>query len=167
VLAIMTPPISSAASSRLTVSFNSPQHGFMSMGLKVGEHEFVTAMAAAPHDSLADLLTSLLAIAQGERLSTVQWNAEPEQFDFNFTRIDQVVELAIARYPDRRRAVAAAKTVFNFKGSVADVCEPFLCTLENLLRDIETDEFDKNWLRAFPRERLAEVAKQVRGSYSQ
>jgi len=139
-----------AMSEKLFVSFNSPQCGYMSIGLRTSEHKFTTAMRYKPYDSLTDWLKTLSALIENEGAFTVKWNAEPEEFDFQVERNGEAVSLNVIRYQDHRRLDEAKENVFEFQGTTKDFCLPFWQTLENMRRDIETDEFDKNWRREFP-----------------
>jgi hypothetical protein len=146
---------------KLFVSFNSPQCGYMSIGLQAGEKEFTTAVRHKPYDSLTDWMKTLSSLIENEGSFTVKWNAEPEEFDFNVTRKDDNVSLNVIRYQDHRRLDEGKETVFEFQGSVKDFCLPFWETLENMRRDIETDEFDKNWRREFPQQEYNQLEKLI------
>lgn len=138
---------------KLFVSFNSPQCGYMSICLRAGdEREFTTAMRYKPYDSLTDWMKTLSSLIVGEGAFTVKWNAEPEEFDFNVERKGENVWLNVIRYQDHRRFDASKATIFTFEGDLKEFCLAFWKTLENLRRDIETDEFDKNWRREFPQQ---------------
>ncbi|HEY9283190.1 MAG TPA: hypothetical protein VIP46_07030, partial [Pyrinomonadaceae bacterium] len=41
------------------VTFNSPQSGFMSLGLRAGGREFAAAVSCRPRDSLRELIAAL------------------------------------------------------------------------------------------------------------
>lgn len=148
--------------SKLRVSFNSPQSGFMSIGLKAGKTSFVTAVAHSPYDSLRDLILALSAFLDGENAVTVKWNREPEEYDFELHRNGGDAELSIIRYPNHRRLKKKREVVFSYKAPVIDVCESFLAALNELQSDKDVDEFDKNWRREFPEEEMRELTKQVR-----
>jgi hypothetical protein len=137
----------------LFVSFNSPQCGYMSICLRAGdEGGFTTAMRYKPYDSLTDWMKTLSSLIEGEGFFTVKWNAEPEEFDFNVRRKGERVFLNVIRYQDHRRLDDGKANVFACEGDLKDFCLAFWKTLENLRRDIETDEFDKNWRRGFPQQ---------------
>lgn len=124
----------------------------MSIGLRTSDKEFTTTMRYKPYDSLTDWMKTLSALIEDEGAFTVKWNAEPEEFDFNATRKDERVSLNVVRYQDHRRLDEGKGIVFTFEGDLKDFCLAFWKTLENLRRDIETDEFDKNWRREFPQQ---------------
>ena len=74
------------------VSFNSPQCGWMSIGLKGKFGEFRTTTAYAPHtNALGELMDALAAMAsseQGEFSHILKWNRDPEEYDFVLRRDD-------------------------------------------------------------------------------
>jgi hypothetical protein len=148
----------------LRVSFNSPQSGFMSIGLKAGHESFVTAVSHAPYDSLRDLIKALSAMLDGETSETVKWNLEPEEYDFELRRVDNDgVQLSVTRYPNHRRLKSQRAVVFShIAASPQDICEPFWKALRELHRDINVDEFDKNWRREFPEAEMQELTKRLR-----
>lgn len=144
---------------KLRVSFNSPQSGFMSIGLKAGKASFVAAVAHAPYDSLRDLIMALSALLNGESEVTVKWNREPEEYDFELRRNGTDAELNIIRYPNHRRPKTKREVVFSYKGTFAAICESFWNAINELDGDRDIDEFDKNWRREFPEEATQELAR--------
>ena len=153
---------------KLRVSFNSPQSGFMSIGLKAGQESFVTAVAHAPYDSLRDLIKALLALLDGKNSVRIKWNREPEEYDFELRRAGDEVQLSVTRYPNHRRLKSKSALVFSHKAaSPRDICEPFWKALRELHRDINVDEFDKNWRREFPEALMQELTKRLRESKRQ
>jgi hypothetical protein len=151
-------------SQKLKVSFNSPQSGFMSIGLKSGKESFVTAVAHAPYDSLRDLIKALSALLGGKKNLTVKWNREPEEYDFELRRSSDDVQLQVVRYPDHRRLKAKSEIVFSHTAATLDICESFWKSLRELHRDIMVDEFDKNWRREFPEAEMQELTRLLRAS---
>jgi hypothetical protein len=146
---------------KLRVTFNSPQSGFMSIGLKAGKANFVTAVAHSPYDSLRDLINALSALLSGEVDLTVKWNREPDEYDFELHRNGGDVQLNIIRYPNHRRLKKKRETVFSHKASVVNICESFWTALEDLDKDKDVDEFDKNWRREFPEEEMRELKRLI------
>ena len=146
----------------LRVSFNSPQSGFMSIGLKAGKANFVTAVAHSPYNSLRDLILALSALLSGENNVTVKWNREPEEYDFELQRNGNDAEFNIIRYPNHRRLKRKREIVFSHKAPVVNICESFSGALSELYKDKDVDEFDKNWRREFPDEEMHEFTSRLR-----
>lgn len=136
----------------------------MSIGLKAGQESFVTAVSHAPYDSLRDLIKALSAMLDGKNSATVKWNLEPEEYDFELRRMDNdAVQLSVMRYPNHRRLKSQSALVFSHTAaSPQDICEPFWKALRELHRDINVDEFDKNWRREFPEALMQELTRRLR-----
>ena len=142
-------------SGKLEVSFNSPQCGWMSIGFDDGSNEFHTTTAHSPHSlalpQLLQILTSLLDPNSSENEYILNWNRDPEEFDFRFLRSDTgrlLVE--VYQYPTEERELADRDLVFSHFGTVEDVCKAFAETFDQLYEDRETDEFEFNWRQPFP-----------------
>ena len=141
-------------SGKLKVSFNSPQCGWMSIGFEDANGEFHTTTAHAPHrDALSNLLEALTELldenSEGLEL-LVQWNRDPEEFDFWLRRENGKIKIEIWQYPTGRRINAQRETVFRHEGDAIEVCTAFYETFEQMYEDRETDEFEQNWRQAFP-----------------
>ena len=145
----------------LNVSLESPQHGFMSLRLKAAGQSFVTVVAHDPYDSLRDLIAALSAVIDGDCAPTVNWNSEPDEYDFRFQARDDRVLLEVIHYPDHRKLGETATTVFSFQGSKADACRTFWEELRDLQSRAGRDEFDRQWRRAFPEREMQELTERI------
>lgn len=138
----------------LEVSFNSPQCGWMSIGFTDGASEFHTTTAHAPHEkALARLLLILSALLDENSAQSqyvLQWNRNPEEFDFRFTKNGENVLLEIYQYPTDERLSNERELVYSHSGNVKNVCASFYETFAQLYEDRNTDEFEFNWRSAFP-----------------
>ena len=138
----------------LEVSFNSPQCGWMSIGFDDGVSEFHTTTAHAPHETalpeLLRILTALRDPASPQNEYVLQWNRDPEEFDFHFLRNGDDLLIEIYQYPTEDRDSSERELVFAHAGKVADVCRAFAVTFEQLYEDRDTDEFEFNWRQPFP-----------------
>ena len=140
-------------SNKLEVSFNSPQCGWMSIGFDDGVSEFHTTTAHAPHSkALSELLSILSGLldensANGE--SVLHWNRDPEAFDFHFAKSGENVLIEIFQFPTDERESGNREKVFAHEGKIADVCQKFAETFNQLYEDRETDEFEFNWRSGF------------------
>jgi hypothetical protein len=138
----------------LKVSFNSPQCGWMSVGFENAAGEFHTTTAHAPHrnalpgliNSLADLLDET---SDGQE-TLVQWNRDPEEFDFWLSRKNGRIKIEIWQYATGRRLGAERETVFRHEGDALEVARAFYETFEQMYRDRDTDDFEQNWRQPFP-----------------
>ena len=139
---------------KLEVSFNSPQCGWMSIGLADGVNEFHTTTAHAPHAAalpeLMEILSNLADPASPENEYTLKWNRDPEEFDFRFLRNGEKLLVEIYQYPTDERDAGERELVFSHEGTVRIVIAAFAETFEQLYRDRDTDEFEFNWRQPFP-----------------
>ncbi|KXK01477.1 MAG: hypothetical protein UZ17_ACD001001702 [Acidobacteria bacterium OLB17] len=138
-------------SSKLEVSFNSPQCGWMSVGFKDGNGEFHTTTAHAPHkDALAELLAILTSLIKGGGERVLPWNRDPEEFDLRFVPGEAGVLFEVYEYPDPDRDAEERELVFSHTGDAADICRAFAETFRRLYEDRDTDDFEFNWHQPFP-----------------
>lgn len=150
---------------KLEISFNSPQCGWMSVGFTAGTNEFHTTTANTPHKSaLPDLMRILTEISNPESSRdeyVLQWNRDPEEFDFQFVRDGENLLLEIYQYPTDEREAAKRRLVFSHRGTIREVVNAFAETFEHLYEDRETDEFDFNWRQPFPNKEFEEFKKTI------
>ncbi|MGH9944640.1 MAG: hypothetical protein ACRD9R_20020, partial [Pyrinomonadaceae bacterium] len=149
---------------KFRVSFNSPQSGFMSVGLRERDQEFVTAVAHEPYDSLRDLIVALTAALAGDSERTVKWNCEPDELDLRLKAEGDAVSLGVVHYLSHRRSQRTSQQVFATTGPKLEVCGAFWKALRELHRDIEVDEFSSNWRREFPEAEMQGFTKAFRES---
>lgn len=145
----------------LSVSLESPQHGFMSLRLKTTGQSFVTVVAHAPYDSLRDLIAALSAVLDGDCAPTVNWNSEPDEYDFRLQANGDRLLLEVIHYPDHRKLPETAATVFSFRGPKADACRAFWEEVQDLRSRAGRDEFDRQWRRAFPERELQDLTERI------
>lgn len=144
------------------VTFNSPQSGFMSLGLRAGGREFAAAVSCRPRDSLRELIAALTRLARGEtRAAVVRWNCEPDELDFRFESEGDRLGLAVVHYATHRRDEPSSRTVFEAAGARAEILGAFRAALEDLRADAEVDVFESNWRRKFPERQLRGFAGAV------
>ena len=146
------------------VTFNSPQSGYMSVGLRAGAREFATAVSCRPRDSLRELISSLTRLARGETASAVvRWNCEPDELDFRFDSSGDGLSLAVIHYTTHKRDEPSSQTVFEAAGPSAEILGVFRAALEDLRADAEVDVFESNWRRKFPERQLREFIRAEKG----
>lgn len=158
-------------SRKLEVSFNSPQCGWMSIGFKDAGGEFHTTTAHSPHrlalPQLMHILTSLLDPKSGDDEYILQWNRDPEEFDFRFLRsAGGSLLFEVYQYASEERELATRELVFTHLGNVREVCEAFLETFEQLYEDRETDEFEFNWRQQFPLKEFGQLKAKISAGVS-
>lgn len=153
---------------RLEVSFNSPQCGWMSIGFNDGENEFHTTTAHAPHaEALSELLlilSDLLDESSANKEYVLQWNRDPEEFDFRFVRSGGNLLLEIYQFPTGERNAENRELVYSYEGKVREVCEAFYETFAQLYEDRETDDFEFNWRQPFPLEEFFRFVSKIKNT---
>ncbi len=113
----------------LKISFNSPQCGWMSIGFEDGESEFHTTTAHAPHPAALPELMRILAdlwdpdTLQNEYL--LEWDRDPEAFDFRFLRGGEKLLMEIYQYPTAMRDPIERELVFSHEGTIGSLCNAF------------------------------------------
>lgn len=126
----------------------------MSIGFTAGGREFHTTTAHAPHEKalaeLLDVLSDLLDPAKPALTHVLQWNRDPEEFDFVFHKNGENVRIEIIQYPTEERDAAEKETVFSCEGDAREIAAAFYETFTQLYEDRETDEFEANWRQPFP-----------------
>ncbi|HEU4596840.1 MAG TPA: hypothetical protein VFS10_17015 [Pyrinomonadaceae bacterium] len=142
-------------SEKFSVSMESPQSGWMSLRLRAGAREFVAVVSHQPYDSLRELIEALVSLLGGARAATVRWNAEPEEYDFVLkAEGEDRVSLRVVHHQGHRREASRARAVFTCRASRVELCLPFWRELSEMSERSETDVFEQNWRRKFPRREL-------------
>ncbi len=145
------------------VVFNSPQSGYMSVGLHARARELVAAVAYQPDDSLRELIVGLTALLEGATPHVVvRWNCEPDELDFDLKVDGARLKLEVVHYLSHRRASHTSRVVFALTGTTTDICAAFWKSLRELHRDIEVDEFARHWRREFPEAELRALTHALR-----
>jgi hypothetical protein len=136
----------------------------MSIGFDDGTSEFHTTTAHAPHEkALAQLLRILsdLLDVNARNEYVLEWNRDPEEFDFRFVKTGEKVSLEIYQYPTEDRNSENRERVFAHEGKIRDVCQAFAETFDQLYEDRDTDEFEFNWRQPFPFEDFAKFKSKL------
>ena len=158
---------------KFEVSFNSPQCGWMSIGFEDGLNEFHTTTAHAPHaTALPELMRILTEIASkggnptsregvGTDEYILEWNRDPEEFDFRFLRDGEDLTIEIYQYPTEDRDTAERELVYSHTGTISETLSAFAVTFDQLYEDRDTDEFEFNWRQPFPLKEFEEFKKRI------
>lgn len=147
---------------KLRVTFNSPQSGYMSVGLKFGRQRFLAAMSCRPYESMEELLSALTAVMSDAESAVVHWNEEPEEFDFVFKVSAVECKLEVIRFTSHLRR--DGESVFAANGTREQICLPFWETLKAMKQDLVVDEFARNWRRDFPFKQFEELEAVIEAS---
>jgi len=138
----------------LEVSFNSPQCGWMSIGLNGSSGEFLTTTAYAPHtNALSELMDALAEMASGETEDfshTLKWNRDPEEYDFVLQRTGTEATIEVWEYPTGDRVNDARELVFSHREDATQTARAFYETFRQLYEERGVDDFKDNWHQEFP-----------------
>ena len=145
------------------LSLESPQCGFMALSVSAGDGFVRYGAAHQPFDSLGDLLRGVTALLQGRDALTIQWNAEPEQYDWCLAKDGELVALQIIHYPDQRRAPKEAQEVFVYSLPLRELARDLESEARELQERAERDVFPGNWRREFPATELAQLSAALQG----
>ena len=147
----------------LRASFESPQSGWMSVGLRAGGARLVLGASHAPYDSLRELIEALSALlAGGDARRVARWNCEPEEYDFELSAAGDRARLVVTRHTGPTRRADDARPVFAHAAERLQLVLPFWRELRELRRRTTEDDFEKNWRRPFPERELRELTRLVR-----
>lgn len=150
-------------SETFSVSFESPQSGWMALRLKAGAAQLVLGVSHAPGDPLRELIVGLRGLLDEGRSFAVRWNCEPEEYDFELAAAcGDDVEFTATRYPNHRRRASERRTAFAHRAPKAEICLAFWTELRELRRRSVEDVFEANWRREFPQREMQELTRAVR-----
>jgi hypothetical protein len=149
-------------SEKLSVSFNSPQCGWMSFELRAGERSLIEAVSSVPYDPLRDLICALSRLLLEETELTVKWAYEPDEADFNFKARGRRAELEVKWYKNHLRLEGTGERVFFYEGSRLDLCHPFWKALRDIQNDMEVDDFTRNWGSEFPESEMKRLSEDIK-----
>lgn len=156
--------VSAEGEKPLRVSFESPQSGFMSVGLTAGRDRLLLGASRAPYDSLRELIDALSALLSddGAARRVARWNCEPEEYDFELSAEGGRASLTVVRHPTHARRAEDSRPVFSHADGRLALVLPFWRELRELRRRSAEDAFEQNWRRPFPERELRELTRLVR-----
>jgi len=106
--------------------------------------------SAIPRDSIADLVSALLVVAQSGAPSLVRWNEEPDESELCFERTqDQVAWTLYQLRPTSAGGVERNAEVC-IEGSVEAIIRPFWKALRDLQTRYAPEEYVTRWHHPFP-----------------
>lgn len=138
----------------------------MAMSVTGGDGSARYGAAHQPFDSLGDLLRGVTALLNDQDALTVQWNAEPEQYDWQLQKEGGEVALRIIYYPDQHRAPEEAQEVFAYRLPLNDLAGDLEAEVRELQARAERDVFESNWRRPFPAKELAQLTAALQAAAS-
>lgn len=140
------------------ISLESPQCGWMALSVTGGDNFVCYGASCTPFDSLGDLLRGVTALLNGQDSLTVNWNAEPEQYDWHLQKDGEQIVLRIVYYSDSRRDTAEAREVFVYSLLLKELAHDVEAEVRELQARAERDVFESNWRRPFPAAELEQLS---------
>jgi hypothetical protein len=128
---------------KLALSFGTPKHGWLDVGLRCGETTRHLDASDVPADSITMLASGLLQLVKGYVTEvSVTWFLEPREETWTFRRTDEVIMLdAQASFEDSVRVA---------QGSSVEVCLPIWRALRRLQSDMSCQSAEHTWSHPFP-----------------
>ena len=117
-----------------------------------------------PYDSFRELIDAahLLRTSKATIDRKVIFNTEPVEYEFVFSKAEDIVTLSVSVYKDDRRT-ESHEEAFSLKGSYDEICMPFWRGLRRLQSEFEPEELDEAWHRPFPSEDLDKLTNILKG----
>lgn len=145
----------------LLVRLEPPTDGRLPVLLDRNDGNLSFFASPSADDSLGDLVRALIRImSPGTVHASVQWNAEPVEYEFRFDGDAKQTTLTVSQWPNQRRLLEKGKTVFTVKGSREEIVLPFWRALREL-EDHSSESWD--WSSPFPASDMRELSELVRG----
>jgi hypothetical protein len=110
----------------IKIYFENIGEGNLQVKLKLEEQILVFIASYIPYNSFLELVDSLIAVLTQKKIdTTVRWNTEPVEYEFQFSGFINNLSFAVKKYPDSRRKTDAEKLVFSMTGSELEIVLPF------------------------------------------
>jgi len=140
--------------SRIQVTLSDPEHGWIVLTVRHGEHVVVIDVSDV-YPSLTMLTQALLSLLTLESEQIVTWTCEPTEYDMVFSRNEDTISLDILTFSDSERSVFMQNTVLSVSGGYSDICLPFWRSLRGLQGRFTRDELSERWTEEFPEQALS------------
>jgi hypothetical protein len=149
-------------SATLHVEFEPPASRSILLRIRTADSGLDIWASCVQYDSVADLAGAIAFILKGGSEATVSWNAEPTEYDICFRREGDRLRLTVIQHPDSRRTRSGGTTVLEVVGNPLEICLPFWRALRRLESAMPPAEFEAEWSRRFPREKVSEITTLIK-----
>lgn len=130
---------------KLTLSFGTPEHGWLTVNLRCGDVERTLDVSDVPGDSLAMLADGVLQLVKGDASEvTIPWFLEPAEEIWTLRRLGDAFLLDAQIVPGERKPILIAQ------GSREEICVPIWSALRQLQVDPAWSSADHTWSHPFP-----------------
>jgi hypothetical protein len=117
--------------------------------------------SALPRDSIADLVSALLVVAQSGAPSVVRWNEEAQESDLCVERAQDRAAWTLCRLQPISTGEVERHGEGALEGSVAAMIRPFWKALRDLQTRYAPEEYAKRWYHPFPARDLEQLTTWV------
>lgn len=142
----------SASSTKLSVEFSPPKHGWIQLALKSGHQNLLIPVSHVPFDSLQELAVAVSAFLETGQQGVAHLNSEPEEYDVMFETGDRPSALLVkvVRYARGRRS-SSPEVVLHHEADAVQTGR----TVWRAFRKLETQFVSEHWAHAFPAKLVA------------
>lgn len=141
---------SSFAETLSRLQLDPPRTGSMLVRLLFGAEHVDIHASHTPRDSLGDLASALLTVAQSPSIGTATFNLEPEIIDLSLEADGDDLRIDVNRCSDHRRLDRGARLVFRRTARKQRTLITFLRAFRDLRRRCPPAEYEREWGHPFP-----------------
>ena len=107
-------------------------------------------------DCVYDLIVATESLLKGANEAINNWQDEPGQFRWIFTRQDRVVSFQIAQFEDTfsKKRNEEGKVIFEAKVNLTSFARGVVSAMDKLRNNIDEEEYYRLWNYEFPSDRL-------------
>lgn len=147
--------------------FEPPRHGWLFPHVVlVGSGEFVCRASDVENDFLGDLVQALRGILNGSEPTRAAAFAEPQTFEFRFTRGEGGnVRCDVVAY-NRFAAPSAEEPILTIAADGDGVCRAFCFGIRELHRSVPAEAYQASYTHPFPTETLAALCTDLGGEFA-
>jgi hypothetical protein len=130
------------------LQFERPVAGSLPVMLDTDELAFSFIPSYIPYDSLAELVSALIAVVVNDTVdAVVRWNTEPTEYEFHFVGDASEIVFSVIQFLDSRRQQHDGHTVLALRGQRMEIVLPFW----RALRELQSYEIPaEQWQHPFP-----------------
>jgi hypothetical protein len=153
--------IAMTAERKLRVSFDEPEHGWISIKMSAGEENLALIASHVPYDSITELAMALYKILEGFPEAAVRWNAEPAEYEFACHICEESLDLEVCEVTHVQGGIMR-NSVFSFSGPRDQSLITFWRALRDLQGRYDPVEFERRWKEPFPTREMEVLTRRIK-----
>lgn len=144
----------STLSTKLSVEFSPPRHGWIQLSLKSGDQNILIPVSYVPFDSLEELAAAVAAFLESGREGVARINSEPDEYDLVFEAGARpgALRLKVVHYPRGRRA-SSPEVLLHDEGEAIQTGR----SVWRAFRKLESRFVPDHWTHRFPSKIVADL----------